>query len=186
MVAPRACALDYHSQRGTRLIPAVRYFAGKSLVGGQQPVIGLPENLWSGLVCRESIPRLSMAFDETTTEFSSTSAERRERSLGGAGGRQSDRPLLSTRFALALGFGGFLAIIALAGVDGIRVLQQINRSDNQIRKQFLLRNHAARSRRLLAAVRCPTRRTSTVLRHCASRCLRRRLIYGWEFSRMIR
>ena len=82
-----------------------------------------------------------MALDETT-ESCSAPAERRDESLSGAGRHQSDRLLLSTRFALALGFGGFLAIMALAGIDGMRMLRQIRRSDNQIRRQFLSRNHA--------------------------------------------
>lgn len=53
----------------------------------------------------------------------------------------SDRLLLRTRYALALGFGGLLALMALAGADGIRVLHQIRRTDDQIRRQFLFRNH---------------------------------------------
>jgi len=53
----------------------------------------------------------------------------------------SDRLLLSTRFALAIGFGGLLAIMALAGADGLRVLRQIRRNDDEIRRQFLFRNH---------------------------------------------
>ena len=56
--------------------------------------------------------------------------------------RSSDRLLLSTRFALGVGFGGLLAIMALAGLDGIRALRQIRRDDDQIRRQFLSRNHA--------------------------------------------
>ena len=62
--------------------------------------------------------------------------------MTGADARDSDRLLLSTRFALGAGFGGLLAIMALAGIYGIRVLQQIRRNDNQIRRQFLLKNHA--------------------------------------------
>jgi len=57
-------------------------------------------------------------------------------------GRGSDRLLLSTRFALMAGFGGLLAIMAVAGIYGIGVLQKIRRSDNQIRRLFLLQNHA--------------------------------------------
>jgi signal transduction histidine kinase len=53
----------------------------------------------------------------------------------------SDRLLLSTRVALAIGFGGLLAIMALAGADGLRVLRQIRRNDDEIRRQFLFRNH---------------------------------------------
>jgi len=62
--------------------------------------------------------------------------------MSGAGAGGSDRLLLGTRFALAAGFGGLLAIMALGGTYGLRVLQQIRRSENQIRRQFLLQNHA--------------------------------------------
>ena len=62
--------------------------------------------------------------------------------MSGTDARGSDRLLLSTRFALGAGFGGLLAIMALAGISGIRVLQRIQRNENQIRKQFLLKNHA--------------------------------------------
>jgi signal transduction histidine kinase len=61
--------------------------------------------------------------------------------MSGTDARGSDRLLLSTRFALGAGFGGLLAIMALAGIYGIRVLQQIRRNENQIRTQFLLKNH---------------------------------------------
>ena len=57
-----------------------------------------------------------------------------------AGG--SERLLLSTRFALGAGFGGLLAIMALAGAYGIRILQLIRHNEDQIRQQFLLKNHA--------------------------------------------
>lgn len=52
----------------------------------------------------------------------------------------SDRILLSTRYALIFGFGSLLVLMALAGADGIRVLSQIRRTDDQIRRQFLFRN----------------------------------------------
>jgi signal transduction histidine kinase len=55
---------------------------------------------------------------------------------------RSERLLLSTRFALGAGFGGLLAIMALAGAYGIRILQQIRHNEDQIRRQFLLKNHA--------------------------------------------
>jgi signal transduction histidine kinase len=80
-----------------------------------------------------------MALKETA-KFSSAAADNPEASLSRAKGRHSDRSLLSSRFALALGFGGLLAIMALAGIDGIRVLRRIKRSDDQIRKQFLSEN----------------------------------------------
>jgi signal transduction histidine kinase len=54
--------------------------------------------------------------------------------------RRLDRLVLSTRFALVAGFGGLLIIIALAGVDTLRVLQQIRRNGEQIRQAFLFRN----------------------------------------------
>ena len=47
----------------------------------------------------------------------------------------------NTRFLLLAGFGGLLAIMALSGVDALRVLRQIRREDDQIRRQFLFRNH---------------------------------------------
>ncbi|MFN8006523.1 MAG: MCP four helix bundle domain-containing protein [Terriglobia bacterium] len=53
----------------------------------------------------------------------------------------SNRTFLSTRFALVFGFGGLLAILALTGIDALRVLQQIRKTDSQIRSQFLYRNH---------------------------------------------
>ena len=53
--------------------------------------------------------------------------------MSGTTAGRSERLLLSTRFALGAGFGGLLAIMALAGVYGIRVLQQIRTNENQIR-----------------------------------------------------
>jgi signal transduction histidine kinase len=46
-----------------------------------------------------------------------------------------------SRIALVVGFGGLLLIMALAGIDAIRVLQQFRRSDDQIRRRFLAQNH---------------------------------------------
>jgi signal transduction histidine kinase len=48
---------------------------------------------------------------------------------------------LGTHFTLALGFGSLLAIMALAGFDGMRTLGQISRTSNRIREQFLATNH---------------------------------------------
>lgn len=53
----------------------------------------------------------------------------------------SDQLQRSSRITLAAGFGGLLLLMTLAGVDAMRVLQQIRREDDQIRRQFLLRNH---------------------------------------------
>lgn len=52
-----------------------------------------------------------------------------------------DRRLWNTRAALIIGFGGLLATMALAGGDALRVLQQVRQEDDQIRRQFLFRNH---------------------------------------------
>src|ERR1041385_1364265 len=52
-----------------------------------------------------------------------------------------DRLILSTRLALVVGFGGLLAITALAGIDTLRVLRQIRTNQEQIRQEFLFRNH---------------------------------------------
>src|ERR1700745_1249508 len=52
-----------------------------------------------------------------------------------------DRLILSTRIALVVGFGGLLAIIALAGLDTLRVSRQIRTNGDQIRQEFLFRNH---------------------------------------------
>lgn len=52
-----------------------------------------------------------------------------------------DRHLWNTRAALIIGFGGLLVTMALAGGDALRVLRQVRQEDNQIRRQFLFRNH---------------------------------------------
>jgi signal transduction histidine kinase len=46
-----------------------------------------------------------------------------------------------SRIALAVGFGGLLSIMALAGIDALRVLGQFRRSDDQIRRRYLAENH---------------------------------------------
>src|SRR5579872_198063 len=55
--------------------------------------------------------------------------------------RISDRLMRSSRVTLTVGFGGLLAIMMLSGFDALRVLHQIRRDDDQIRRQFLARNH---------------------------------------------
>ncbi len=62
--------------------------------------------------------------------------------MRGTKASSSERLLLSTRFALGVGFGGLLAIMGLAGAYGIRILQQIRHNEDQIRREFLLKNHA--------------------------------------------
>ena len=45
------------------------------------------------------------------------------------------------RLALVVGFGGLLMIMAAAGIDTLRVLQEFRRSDDQIRRRYLSQNH---------------------------------------------
>lgn len=54
---------------------------------------------------------------------------------------RSDSVFFRSRLALALGFGGLLSIMGLAGIDALRVLQQFRRSDDQIRRRYLAENH---------------------------------------------
>jgi signal transduction histidine kinase len=54
---------------------------------------------------------------------------------------RSDRVFLSSRITLLIGFGGLLSIMALAGIDALRVLQQFRRSDDQIRRHYFAQNH---------------------------------------------
>src|ERR1700722_4311224 len=58
-----------------------------------------------------------------------------------SGARSSDRVFFRSRFALAVGFGGLLAIMALAGIDALNVLHQFRRKDDQIRHRYLTQNH---------------------------------------------
>ena len=48
--------------------------------------------------------------------------------------------LAGSRLALLIGFGSLLVIMALSGIDALRVLGQFRRQDDQIRRQFLFRN----------------------------------------------
>src|SRR5580658_10623603 len=52
------------------------------------------------------------------------------------------KPLpFNSRLALVAGFGSILVIMTLAGLDALRVLQDVRRSDDNIRRQFLFQNH---------------------------------------------
>jgi len=48
----------------------------------------------------------------------------------------------SSRMALVIGFGGLISIMALAGLDALRSLQQFQQSDDRIRSHYLSQNHA--------------------------------------------
>src|SRR5579883_3640559 len=46
----------------------------------------------------------------------------------------------SSRVALAFGFGSLIGIIAIAGIDSLRVLRNFRTNDDRIRQQFLFQN----------------------------------------------
>ncbi|HSR07471.1 MAG TPA: ATP-binding protein [Bryobacteraceae bacterium] len=48
---------------------------------------------------------------------------------------------LNSRLALLIGFGGLLLIMALAGIDALRVFQRFRLGDEQIRGRYLYQNH---------------------------------------------
>src|SRR4029077_2448791 len=52
----------------------------------------------------------------------------------------TDRASFSSRLALLIGFGGLLLIMAVAGTDALRVLQQFRHNDQQIRRSYLSQN----------------------------------------------
>jgi len=54
--------------------------------------------------------------------------------------RGSERLSFNTRLVLLAGFGGLLLLMALAGVDAIRNLTQIQSNNDEIRQDFLARN----------------------------------------------
>jgi signal transduction histidine kinase len=61
--------------------------------------------------------------------------------LLGTSQTSADRISFSSRFALLIGFGGLLLIMALAGIDALGVFQQFRHSDEQIRGRYLSQNH---------------------------------------------
>lgn len=64
-----------------------------------------------------------------------------ESNLLGPSQNGPDQVWFGSRLALLIGFGGLLLIMALAGIDALRVLQQFRRSDEQIRQRYLSQNH---------------------------------------------
>src|ERR1039457_5401937 len=54
---------------------------------------------------------------------------------------RSDHLPFNSRLALVAGFGSVLVIMTVAGRDALRVLQDVRRNDDQIRRQFLFQNH---------------------------------------------
>src|ERR1700686_2118184 len=61
--------------------------------------------------------------------------------LPGSSQTSADRISFSSRFALLIGFGGLLLIMALAGIDTLGVFQRFRHSDEQIRGRYLSQNH---------------------------------------------
>src|ERR1700683_4673043 len=53
----------------------------------------------------------------------------------------AERVFFSSRLAVLIGFGGLLLIMALAGIDALRMLQQFRSTDEQIRLRYLSQNH---------------------------------------------
>jgi signal transduction histidine kinase len=53
--------------------------------------------------------------------------------------RRSRTPAVHSRVALIAGFGGLLALMAFAEIDGVRALREIQNSNDRIREDFLLR-----------------------------------------------
>jgi signal transduction histidine kinase len=54
---------------------------------------------------------------------------------------RSDRLPFNSRLALVAGFGSILVIMTVAGLDALRVLRDVRRNDDRIRRQFLFQNH---------------------------------------------
>jgi signal transduction histidine kinase len=65
---------------------------------------------------------------------------------------------LNSRLVLIAGFGGLLLLTALAGIDGIKALQDIENSNDRIREEFLLRTQ------VLERIRTDLYRSGTDLR----------------------
>jgi signal transduction histidine kinase len=82
----------------------------------------------------------TMALSETDNS-ASTGAAIRNQAMARTTRPYLDRLSLGAHVALALGFGGLLAIVALAGFDDMRTLGHISHTSNQIRQQFLVTNY---------------------------------------------
>src|ERR1700685_4138985 len=51
--------------------------------------------------------------------------------------RQTVRRLLTTRMALAIGFGVLLTLLVLSGIDAVNVISQLQTSNESILQEFL-------------------------------------------------
>jgi signal transduction histidine kinase len=64
-----------------------------------------------------------------------------QRLASGPSEKDSGRFPFSSRLALVAGFGSILVIMTLAGLDSLRVLQDVRENDDRIRRQYLFQNH---------------------------------------------
>ena len=55
--------------------------------------------------------------------------------------RQTARRLLTTRMALALGFGVLLTLLVLSGLNAVRAISQLQSRNEDILQEFLERQH---------------------------------------------
>ena len=78
--------------------------------------------------------------------------------MGAMAPRVSFIPTMESRLALLAGFGGLLLLMAFAGADGIQALEQIQKSNDRIREDFLLRTQ------VLERIRSDLYRSGTDLR----------------------
>ena len=65
-----------------------------------------------------------------------------DRAAATGAGRRVQPVKLGSQLVLVVGFGGLLAMMALAGIDSIAVLVQIQNRNHEIRQNFLIRNRA--------------------------------------------
>lgn len=92
----------------------------------------------TGSLARLRVASLSMEIVRARIPIGETS--RLASDTMNSGEPRSER-VFRSRFALAIGFGGLLSIMALAGIDALHVLQQFRRSDDAIRLRYLSENH---------------------------------------------
>jgi hypothetical protein len=64
-----------------------------------------------------------------------------QRLASGPSEKDSGHFPFSSRLALVAGFGSILVIMTLAGLDALRVLQDVRENDDRIRRQYLFQNH---------------------------------------------
>jgi len=93
----------------------------------------------TSLVFLEKRPGSSLVKGKSSVSMESMLA--RKVSLLYSSRGDADRVSFSSRLALLIGFGGLLLIMALAGIDALRVFQRFRQGDEQIRSRYLSQNH---------------------------------------------